>query len=69
MTNDELYNHFLAAEIPSAIAALAADAISAKVDELWLGQPDAVKELANTFIELYKAEGKKSLETLEGKLI
>lgn len=69
MNNNELYNHFLAAEIPSAIAALAADAISAKVDELWLGQPDAVKELANDFIKLYGISGDNALSELKARLV
>lgn len=69
MTNDALYNHFLSAEIPSAIAALAADAISAKVDELWLGQPSAVGELANDFIKLYGISGDSALSELKARLV
>lgn len=69
MTNSELYNYFLAAKIPSRIAALAADAISLKSDELWLGDTFAVKELAETFIELYSIEGDLSLETLGEMLV
>lgn len=69
MNNDALYNHFLAAKIPSAIAALAADAISAKVDELWLGNPDAVRELASDFVKLYGISGDNALSELEARLV
>lgn len=69
MTNSDLYNHLRLSGIPSPIAALAADMISAKADELWLGNDEAVTELANDFIRLYGIEGDNSLETLKGMLI
>lgn len=69
MSQNQLFNHILGAGVPSEYAKDAADMISAKCNEAWLGNNEAVTELADTFIKLYAIEKEQSLVTLKRKLV